>query len=88
MTTATCSQGPEVETKPHSFQHNEAGLHVGLPGKPDMVLSSFYHFLSLRFAWGGSSGLPLPRPSPRLPAGPTRARALGPSRPSPGSEWV
>lgn len=60
VTTATCSQGPEAKTRPHSFQHNDASLRVDLPGMPDVVLGSFYHFLSLSFAWGGGSGLPQP----------------------------
>lgn len=63
MTTATCSQGPEVETKPHSFQHNKASLHVWSARKPDMVLGSFYHFLSLSFARVEAQGCPTPGPA-------------------------
>ena len=35
----------------------------GLPGKPDMVLGSFYHFLSLSFAWVEAQGCPTPGPA-------------------------
>lgn len=88
MSTATCSQGPEVETKPHSFQHNKASLHVWSARKARHGPRQLLSLPVFKLRVGGGSGLPHSRSSPRLPAGPTRARALDQSSPSPGSEWV